>query len=71
VLSGGGTQPPFARAQSHDDENGQRYARGGLASDTAVMGEQALERRGQVATAAFLALIAASVLTLGVLTVAG
>jgi hypothetical protein len=35
------------------------------------MGEQALERRGPVVTAAFLALIAASVLTLGVLTVAG
>jgi NRAMP (natural resistance-associated macrophage protein)-like metal ion transporter len=42
-----------------------------LASDTAVMGEQALERRGRIVTGIFLALIAASVLILGVLTVAG
>lgn len=42
-----------------------------LASDTAVMGEQALGRPGQVVTGVFLALIAASVLALGVLTVAG
>jgi Mn2+/Fe2+ NRAMP family transporter len=42
-----------------------------LASDTAVMGEQALDRRGQIVTGIFLALIAASVLTLAVLTVAG
>ncbi len=42
-----------------------------LASDSAVMGEHALERRGRIVTGAFLAVIAASVLTLGVLTVAG
>jgi hypothetical protein len=42
-----------------------------LASDTVVMGEQALARRGRIVTGVFLALIAASVLTLGVLTVAG
>lgn len=40
-----------------------------LASDTAVMGEEALGRPGRIVTAVFLALIAASVLTLGVLTV--
>lgn len=40
-----------------------------LASDTAVMGEQALGRLGRIVTAVFLALIAASVLALGVLTV--
>jgi Mn2+/Fe2+ NRAMP family transporter len=40
-----------------------------LASDTLVMGEQALQRRGQIVTGVFLALIAAAVLTLGVLTV--
>ena len=44
---------------------------GSLASDATIMGEQALARRGRIVTGVFLALIAASVLTLGVLTVAG
>jgi Mn2+/Fe2+ NRAMP family transporter len=42
-----------------------------LASDTSVMGDQALESRGRLITGIFLALIAASVLALGVLTMAG
>ncbi len=42
-----------------------------LASDASVMGDEALRRPGRIVTGVFLALIAASVLTLGVLTVAG
>jgi Mn2+/Fe2+ NRAMP family transporter len=40
-----------------------------IASDRSVMGEEALERRGRFVTGIFLALIAASVLALGVLSV--
>ena len=42
-----------------------------LASDPELMGEQALGTRGRVVTGVALGLIAASVLALGVLTVAG
>ena len=42
-----------------------------LASDTSVMGEEALDRRGRIVTGVILALIAASVLALGALTITG